>query len=196
MPRDLNQMTWLHLHPNKWDDDDEHRGAPLTCTNLLCVSLASTLWNTIRHASPWHMCLAKNTHTYTTKRSAPDIAKRSALVAVHLTTYFIGNQCLPCIERSDWPSSHDDIWPTWIKGQSMNHNEVTPSRFMPKSVNGHSWQDDLQWNKTYQDLTSCRQNRTDSKRANWFQNVSFNNRKLQQSDYKCFFLILITNDHG
>ena len=19
MPRDLNQMTWLHLHPNKWD---------------------------------------------------------------------------------------------------------------------------------------------------------------------------------
>ena len=72
MPRDLNQMTWLHLHPNKWDDD-EHRGAPLACTNLLCVSLASTLWNTIRHASPWHMCLAKNTHTYTTKRSAPDV---------------------------------------------------------------------------------------------------------------------------
>ena len=177
MPRDLNQMTWLHLHPNKWDDD-EHRGAPLTCTNLLCVSLASTLWNTIRHASPWHMCLAKNTHTYTTKRSAPDIAKRSALVAVHLTTYFIGNQCLPCIERSDWPSSHDHIWPTWIKGQSMNHNEVTPSRFMPKSVNGHPWQDDLQRNKIWHpaDKTEQIQNGPIDFKASNSITESFNNR--------------------
>ena len=142
------------------------------------------------------ICVWQKIHTHIQQTLSPRHCEAVIIGGGTFDNLFIGNQCFPCIERSVWPSSHDHIWPTWTKGQSMNHNEVTPSRFMPKSVNGHSWQDDLQWNKTYQDLTSCRQNRTDSKRANWFQNVSFNNRKLQQSDYKCFFLILITNDHG
>lgn len=42
MPRDLNQMTWLHLHPNKWDELALHSACTNPCSRIHSATVCET----------------------------------------------------------------------------------------------------------------------------------------------------------